>query len=393
MKHSDHPTQNYDFAPVASLLGKYNARDSEDSREQLDKALDSALTEIESSDKPPIPHADPELVKGLQSFLFETVLSILNEAGESVPKYLQSRVRLAVQKLNERMVNLRPKARILCSVQEIQDMFGLVMPEDKLREIVEEENESRKCWKVPAQIKALDKPVTIDEVKKIFEVVRGKVLGTNAFNPDFYLDRPEKHHLFWSPKETGQQCVIPFNYSMADYLRLHSPHNDAHLYHLNAIPEQSVVSYCDFMDERAFFEAVAVYAEWQMLEAAGKRAFIEDLHSQFSADRQRRISKNQLQDWLLNCRGHEFHLRSVRLMGDVITLFSENSFDDTVDEVTLFTGLSRDEVQAEVRKYYHFPGLGATYTVGFKKLKEHGIISIHDAFFQNNQVVTTWHQF
>ena len=393
MHHARHPASNYDFAPVASLLGKYNTRDFEASGQaRVEAALDTALGEIESTEKPAVPHTDPELIRGIQSFLFKTVLVILREAAGKVPQSLQTRVRTVVKGFNERMLALKPQTKMLCELGEIEGMIGLDMSRDRVWEIAHRANQSGKHWGAPVKIDVLEQVVTIDEVRRIFEVVKEKLFSVMNSDPTFYLDRPERHHLFWTPTETGQQCAVPTGYSMADYLRFHCPHNDAHLVHLSALPEQSVTSYCDFMDERAFFEAVAVYAEYQMLEAASQDSFVGDLYSTFSIARQNGLSKDQLQDWLLSCRGHEFHLRAVRLMGDLNTLFSGLPFEENVDQVTYETELPRDKVEAEVRKYYHLPGLGATYTLGFENLRERGALSIQDSFTNDGQVISTWHQ-
>lgn len=370
MEHASQPTLNYDFAKIASLLGKYNIRDYEVGNGKVEDELRNSLSNMESSDKPPVPHSDPELIKGVQSFLAGTVLTILKEAGGKVPQDLQSRIRILVRKFNER-ISILPKGNLIsCDLVELERMFGVDLSKGSLEDAADEESRSWRQWEKPDQIKALDRVITIEEVRGIFEVVREKVLKVKKFSPSFYLDRPERHHLFWSPTETGQECTVPNEYSMADYLRFHSPHNDAHLMHLNSLAQQGITSYCDNMDERAFFEAVAVYAEWKMFEATQNGSFAEDLYSQFSLGRQRGISKNQLQDWILRCRGHEFHLRAVRLLGDLHTFHSGTSFDGTVNRTATYTGISRQEIESEVRKYYHFPGLGATYTMGFRKLKE-----------------------
>lgn len=395
MRHAEHPTKNYDFAPIASILGKYNTKSFEDSKDELDNALDHALAEIEYKDKPSIPHTSPGIINGMQSFLYQTILSILDEVKGRIPALHRFRIKNIVDHYCKQLSQLStsPKVKWFCEQSEIEAMFGVEMTEDKVKEIITSENQEWKKWSQPQPHTALEELVTIEEIRNIFTVVREKLLQVTEFNPNLYSGQTQGHHLFWSPIKGGQECVVPNDYSLADYLHFHCPHNDAHLAHLNAIPEKKITSYNDYMDERAFSEAVAVHAEWQMFEQGKDDDFLYHLYSQLHSNRQKRISKNEFQDWMVNCRGYGFRLRLVRLLGDTLTFFGQHTFDTAVNESIKLTNIPREDVEAEIKKYYHFPGLGAVYTLGYRKLLQSGVIKTKDAFSKKDQTITTWHQF
>jgi hypothetical protein len=361
----------------------------------LDNALGCALGEIETNDKQPVPYTAPELINGIRLFLHQTILSILNEVEDRVSTKHQLRIKNVITDYCEKLDQLSksPNNEWLCSTTEIEAMFGLEMTENKTWETIENENKKWKKWLQPQSHDALNEIVSIEEARNLFAVVREKLLCAAEFNPVLYSDKGQGHHLFWSPTKEGEECVIPNDYSLADYLRFHCPHNDAHLAHLNANPEKSIISYSDYMDERAFSEAVAVHAEWQMFESIQDDDFSYLLYSQLHSDRQKGISKDEFQDWMVNCRGYEFRLRLVRLLGDTLTFFRQHTFNEAVNETTKITGVQEEDVKAEIEKYYHFPGLGAVYTLGYSKLLESGATKTQDTFLKNNQLITTWHQF
>jgi len=395
MKHAKHPTKNYDFAPIASILGKYNTRDFQNSKNELDNALGYALDEIETNDKQPVPHTAPELINGIRLFLHQTILPILNEVKDRVSTEHQLRIENVIADYCKKLDQL-PKpsnGEWLCDQSEIEAMFELEMTEGKSWETIESDNKKWKKWMQPQSHDALNEIVSIEEVRSLFAVVREKLLCVAEFNPILYSDKGQGHHLFWSPTKKGEECIIPNDYSLADYLRFHCPHNDAHLAHLNANAEKSIISYSDYMDERAFSEAVSVHAEWQMFESAQVDDFSYHLYSQLHPGRQKGISKDEFQDWIVNCRGYEFRLRLVRLLGDTLTFFKQHTFNEAVNEAVKITGVQKEDVKAEIGKYYHFPGLGAVYTLGYNKLLESGATKTQDTFLKNNQLITTWHQF
>lgn len=391
IENSIHSTRNYDLAPVASLLGKYNCNGYQAEQQKLEAELDIALSAVERSNRPLIPYADEETVLGVQTFLSETILRILRQTQDKMPAYLRERTKDMVASFLTNLDSQKQGKSV--DIEEIKKMFGLKMDENVMNEIAEKENEEGKLWKPPLNVKALDMLVTAEEVASIFQVIREKLLQVDEFYPDFYLDNPERYYLFWNSTAEGEQCAIPRDYSMADYLRFHCPHNDAHLAHLHAMPDCGIITYCDYMDERAFTEAVAVLAEWQMLQASQNDGFVDDLFSQFSNIRKQSISKQQFQDWLLSCRGHEFHLRNVRLLGDINSLYGGYDFEESVEKISSYTELQKEVVEDEVRKYYHFPGLGAMYTLGYTELLKSGVKQFSDAFYKEGQVITTWHEF
>ncbi|MBU1685267.1 hypothetical protein KJ662_03365 [Patescibacteria group bacterium] len=395
MEHAKHPAKNYDFAPLASILGQYNTRDFGGNRQKLDEALDKVLDVLGVQSKPQVPHSSPELVVGIRFFLKQTIIPILESTGEKIDLHRKHRVQGVVREYLSQLEKLETSGvkGWLCDKGDVSAMFGIPVAEVNNWNLIDSENEQWKGWKPPKNSPVLNEPVLIDEVENIHQVVSNNLLVAPTGKPVFYSDRAERHHLFWAPTTSGQECVIPDTYSLADFLRFHCPHNDAHLAHLNAIASKGVEAYSDHMDERAFTEAVAVHAEWQMFEASKNDSFIYDLYSQLGADRQRRISIEEFQSWLLDCRGYEFRLRLIRLLGDTLTFSGETSMDRIIEQASAITGVNKEDSEAEIRKYYHFPGLGAAYTLGYKKFLNKGLRNTQNTFIKNGQVVSTWHQF
>jgi hypothetical protein len=395
MEHAKHPTRNYDFAPVASILGQYNTRGFELGKQKLDEALDEVLNIAEDQSKPLVPHLSPELILGVRSFLQRTIIPILESTGEKIDLHKRQRVKGVIREYLSQLDALKSSENKgwLCDKDDVSAMFGIPISGATNWDLIEAENEEWKSWKSPKNNPALNELVSIDELENIHQVVSDKLLATRTGKPVFYSDRADRHHLFWTPIVGGQECVIPDSYSLADFLRFHCPHNDAHLAHLNAINARGVEAYSDHMDERAFTEAIAVHAEWQMFEAAKNDSFVYNLYSQLGTDRQRRISKAEFQNWLLDCRGYEFRLRLIRLLGDTLTFSGRADVDHVVEQASRITGVNREDSEAEVKKYYHFPGLGAVYTLGYKKLLEDGLRNTQNTFTNNGQIVSTWHQF
>lgn len=158
-----------------------------------------------------------------------------------------------------------------------------------------------------------------------------------------------------------------------------------------ALQEDS--SYLDYMDERSYYEAVGVHAEWLMWDALGRGSSLPfEIWEQLDAWRRQRISPDELAQWLTKMRGYEFRLRTVRLLADVLTMGEQLPFQRVVDACTRQTGVSPEDAEPEVRKYYHFTGLGGMYTLGYRELLDRGVASTHAALMANGMPLRTWQQ-
>jgi hypothetical protein len=73
------------------------------------------------------------------------------------------------------------------------------------------------------------------------------------------------------------------------------------------------------MEERCFFEALAVLSEHLALTSLSKnKELSNDLFSCLDKKNQKTISKSEFQDFVVNDRKFEFKLRAVRLFADIL---------------------------------------------------------------------------
>jgi hypothetical protein len=143
------------------------------------------------------------------------------------------------------------------------------------------------------------------------------------------------------------------------------------------------------MATRAFFEAVAVYSE---LEIVRKLEAVPDISQQllvaFNDDRE--ISAEDLQMWMIIDRSFEFRLRASRLLADLLAIEGA-SLLEIVDVVATTVEIPLKTAESEVLKYLPWTGLGAIYTLGYRKLEQSGITGVQDVL--QSSPPTTWGQF
>lgn len=402
MKHANQPAAIYDLTTVASTLARHNVRSfDEKTSSQLGDIHEEtvALLDAELAHKAPVPHTDPELLKAAAGFAEKTLqlLQIAQDHDHIAPN-VAAKTRESIQRFRAslRLLESGP-VKWLCDPEDIDEMFGIAINTPEARTTMIEET-SKLAHALPSKTVPLgiQMPVNEGEAQRIFQTVRRELFSAATIDPMLYTEaRPERHYLFWTPTAEGQECAVPDSYSLADHFRFHSPHNDAHLSHLHDLSKHGVSAYTDFMDERAFFEAIAVHSEWQILESLQRNGdgLVESLYDGLESERRSHLSPEELRRWMIEMRSYECRLRAARLVADVLTIQDRLPFEEMVQRSMSITGLSREDAESEARKYYFLPGLGAVYTLGYRKMLDHGISNSIAGFRDNGTTIRTWHQF
>lgn len=402
MKHANQPAAIYDLTAVASSLARHNVRSfDERTSSQLSDVHEETLDLLqrELPHKAPVPHTDPELLKAADAFAVKALqLLQIAESQERIARAVATKTRETIERFRASLRLLDGgSSQWLCDECEIDAMFGIDVSTSQANAIMLRETSELSVALPPlAAPQGMEKPVSNREINNLFRAVRGGLFGESAIDPVLYTeDRPEQHYLFWTPTAEKQECAVPNSYSLADHFRFHCPHNDAHLSHLNDLSEHGVSAYTDFMDERAFFEAIAVLSEWQILDVLKNNGSDLSMSLQDGLDSERRssVSPDSLRRWMIEMRTYECRLRAARLAADVLTIQEKLPFEEMVQRSMAITGLSREDAEAEARKYYFLPGLGAVYTLGYRKMLDQGVKNPIDGFRDNGTTIRTWHQF
>jgi hypothetical protein len=402
MKHSHQPAAIYDLTTLGSTIARHNVREFDgQTAEQLAQAHEETLELLarESPHKAPVPHTDPELLKAATGFAQKTLqLLQIAEDQNRIGRGIAAKTRSTIEHFMGSLRLLEGTTGVwLCDDAEIDTMFGMQMSAESANAIMSDETQKLSGAEIPsASPQGLRTSVTEGETQRLFKAVRKDLFGAGMIDPQLYIEsKPEKHYLFWTPTAERQECAVPDCYSVADHFRFHCPHNDAHLSHLHDLSSYGVGAYTDFMDERAFLEAIAVLSEWQILEAlkADRSDLAASLHDALESDRRKQVSPESLRRWMIEMRTYECRLRAARLVADVLTIQERLPFEEMVERSMAITGLTREDAEAEARKYYFLPGLGAVYTLGYRKMLENGIDNPIAGFKNNGTTIRTWHQF
>lgn len=401
MEHSRQPSTVYDLTTLASAVARYNVQNLDPTG--LDQLKDEHAEAIrlvgsESRHKSPVPHTDKELLKAAEGFASK-VLVLLHTAEQSgrVLADMAVDTRLAVGQFVHSLQQLTGKNEWLIPSTEIDSMFGIKVSDAQARSVMAQELDDLRSAEVPVTTPiGLQTPISHEEANAIFHTMRGSLFGADTIDPLIYIEpKPEKHYLFWTPMGSTQECAVPDVYSVADHFKFHSPHNDAHLSHLHALRDNGTASYMDYMDERAYFEAIAVHSEWQIRHAlkSDDGSLKYELHHSLDAKRRESMSADEFASWMIDMRTYECRLRAARLVADVLTIDEQLPFKEMLEKSIALTGLSRRDMEDEARKYYFLPGLGAVYTLGYQKLLKAGIQNPMDAIHQKGSITRTWNQF
>lgn len=381
---------------AASLTSRHNnPRLTEDDVKNLDDELDKSIDFLSSEDTPLVPRLDSmlatELVKfvdKMESMLHSTTIS--ERMSDDRNKRLQELLQRFRGELE--VMSTTVGSENLVSKDEIEKMLGFQkMWEDAERTVVEDA--SRWSEKSHPDIpEALTYPIEIEETEKLIDVMKNVVLGYDMplFARMALINNPSDYHLFWSVTMEGPDYVTPSGYGLDTQLSFDLPHNVAHLAHLSRIKDRGIQAYIDDMATRAFFESVAVFSEYQIVEKLSQDSSVS-FAIRSALSQKRDITPEDLSDWIKKDRSYEFNLRNARLLADVLAVEGV-PFEEIVHIVSDTLKIPLDDTYKQVTKYFPWTGLGAIYTMGHRRLLESGVTSVGELLSQE-AVPTTWSEF
>jgi hypothetical protein len=394
MSREFQPAKTYDLNLLASVLGRTQVLDhSQTTAQQIVAATEEVVAILEDNTKPPVPHTEPTLIAEAVKFSHKLRRMVTSSKAQQIlPQAQRQHIERLLTTFERASLDLaKGKHQLLVSPQAIEEMFQFY---GIWQSGVSELGADLARWAeknhppVPEALKLL---VTQEETQRLIEVMKLGVLGLDVplVATAYLTNQPENYHLFWAMTAEGSDYVTPADYGLDTQLSFDLPHNVAHLVHLSLLREKGVFGYLDDMATRAFFEAVAVYSE---LEIVRKLEAVPDISQQllvaFNDDRE--ISAEDLQMWMIIDRSFEFRLRASRLLADLLAIEGA-SLLEIVDVVATTVEIPLKTAESEVLKYLPWTGLGAIYTLGYRKLEQSGITGVQDVL--QSSPPTTWGQF
>jgi len=394
MLSTEQPAKSYDLNMLASMLGRTQVvTRSPETTKQIISATDEVIAILENKTKPLVPHTDKSLIHQIGIFT-EKLHRMLNSdrVKQVLPSIQQARIAELLNLFNTE-VNLLGKGKYeqLILPSEIEEMFQFYGIWNSGWDELKHDLSRWQQIEHPDTPNSLRQPITQDETVRLIDIMKREVLKIDVpLMASIYLtSEPENYHLFWAITAEGSDYVTPRSYGLDTQLSFDLPHNVAHLIHLQQLKDLGVYGYVDDMPTRAFFEAIAVFAELEVVRKLEKdSAFAHNMVE--SLDESRDISGEELGEWMIEDRSFEFRLRASRLMADLLAIDGA-TLPEIVEIVSTSVNIPREVAQAEVSKYYPWTGLGAIYTLGYRKLEQAGILGIREVLTE--QPPTTWGQF
>lgn len=391
-----HPAKSYELNVAASLASRHNnPRLTEEDVSNLDDELDKSIDFLASEDIPLVPRLDSMLATELVKFVdkMESMLhsaTISERMSEARNKRIQELLLGFRSELN--LMSTTEESENLVSAQEIENMLGFQKMWENAEAVVSQEASRWSEKNHPDIPGALASEIEIEETEKLIEVMKNVVLGYDMplFARVALINNPKDYHLFWSVTMEGSDYVTPAGYGLDTQLSFDLPHNVAHLAHLSRIKDRGVQGYIDDMATRAFFESVAVFSEYQIVERLSQDSTVS-LAIRNALSQKRNITPENLSDWITKDRSYEFNLRNARLLADVLAVEGV-PFEEIVHIVSDTLKIPFDDTYKQVTKYFPWTGLGAIYTMGHRRLLESGMTSVGELLSQEN-VPTTWNEF
>jgi hypothetical protein len=394
MSRENQPAQTYDLNMLASVLGRTQVRNlTSNTAREIIRATDEVIAILDDGKKPSVPHTEKQLLIEADKF----VQKLRHMLG--TPKALDILQPLQRQKITEILNRFEQSTHDLSSGpyqsfvtrEDIEEMFQFYGMWESGKSELQADLERWGERNHPETSVPLTQPIDESETKKLIEVMKSVVLGieTPLFATIYLTNHPQDYHLYWSLTEEGSDYVTPANYGLDTQLSFDLPHNVAHLVHLSLLREHGVYGYIDDMATRAFFEAVAVFSEMEVVQKLENDPNIIEALSNV-LDSKRIINPEELKKWMIADRSFEFRLRSTRLLADLLAIDGA-SLPEIVDIVSTTMELPYNVAEAEILKYFPWTGLGAIYTLGYRKLENSGIKSVSDVLHTNPP--TTWGHF
>lgn len=374
MLNLQHSSKIYDLNVVSSLLGRFYSTELSDyEKEEIEHLLHHILIEL-ALNKPEVPYTDPVLIdKAIQDT--NSLINITLDLGDSksISSSSFSDVKRALQEYRHNLQRIKNDGKLLLSPNDIETTFGFRDIFENYESTLTTQLEfSRNHIRHPETPIYLGAKVKIDQTSQMVNVI-SRLLFDDEIDEVFHTSNQDTfgHHLFWTTSKNRVNYFTPSSYELSTQFSFDLPHNVAHLYHLNNHTELSVRTYIDGMEERAYYESVAV---------ASEHIFISQLEDQEVASSIGEICSIQdietFRQWLIDDRIYESRLRLCRLIADVLVL-EETPFIDIVNHIAIVTSLPEDVVRNEVYKYFPQTGLGAIYVTGaltlLRKLKENNL--------------------
>lgn len=395
-ERKEHPAKSYELDVAASLTSRHNNPNlTETDIKDLDEELDRSIEYLSNKETPLIPRADASAAQELTKFVSKVERMLVSEAiSEKMSPARNKRLQEILQNFQSELGAMSSSESIdnLVSKDEIEQMFELQRMWDRGENTVKNEIARWSEKNHPDVPEALSSPVEIEETERLIEVMKTVVLGYNMplFARTALIENPSNYNLFWSLTMEGSEYVTPSSYSLDTQLSFDLPHTVAHLAHLSRIKERGVQGYIDDMATRAFFESVAVFSEYQIVERLSEDSSVA-LAIRAALSEKRSISPDELSDWIAKDRSYEFNLRNARLLADLLAVEGA-PLEEIIHTVSETLGTPLEDTYKEVTKYFPWTGLGAIYTLGYTGLQEAGVKSVGTLLSQQN-VPTTWGEF
>jgi hypothetical protein len=391
-----HPAKSYELNVAASLVSRHNNPNlTEVDRAQLDEELDQSIDFLSKEDIPLLPRSDASAAFEFSKFVSKVEAMLTSSTiSDRMSPNRSSKLQEILRGFEGELKKIATSDQLDHQVSklEIEKMFGLQSMWERGEAVVRDEISRWAEKSHPAVPEALLLPVEIEETERLIEVMKTVVLGYNMplFARIALINNPSDYNLFWSLTMEGSEYVTPASYTLDTHLSYDLPHTVAHLAHLSRLRERGVQGYIDDMATRAFFESVAVFSEYQIVERLAEDSSVSSaIRSALSEKRQ--ITAADLGDWIKKDRNYEFNLRNARLLADLLAVEGA-PLKDIVHIVSETLGTPFEDTYKEVTKYFPWTGLGAIYTLGYRDLQESGVKSVGSLLSQED-VPTTWNGF
>lgn len=395
-ERKEHPAKSYELNVAASLTSRHsNPNLTEADTRDLNDELDRSIDFLSKEDVPLLPRSDASAAQELYKFVGKVEGMLASSAiSERMSVGRNKRLQEILQDFSGQLEHITTTEQVehLVTKEQIQQMLGLQNMWEQGESIVRSEISRWSEKSHPAIPEALVSPVEIEETERLIEVMKTVVLGYNMplFARVALIDNHNDYNLFWSLTMEGSEYVTPASYSLDTHLSYDLPHTVAHLVHLSRIKERGVQGYIDDMATRAFFESVAVFSEYQIVERLSQDSSVSSA-IRGALSEKRAITSTELSDWIIRDRSYEFNMRNARLLADLLAVEGA-PLKDIVHIVSETLGTPFEDTYKEVTKYFPWTGLGAIYTLGYRNLQESGVNSVGTLLSQEN-VPTTWDEF
>lgn len=394
MSRETQPAKSYDLNMLASVLGRTQVRGlNSDTKVQIRTATDEVVSILEDKSKPPVPHTEKHLIQQVLKFIDKLRhmlgTSQVNEVLVPAQKKKITELLNHFQSSIEDLGQIRHQK--LVSPEAIEEMFQFYGIWEAGRSELHADLGRWTEMSHPTVPEALQQPVDVLETRRLINVIKKTILAIDIplFATIYLTQKPEDYHLFWSLTDEGSDYATPTEYGLDTQLSFDLPHNVSHLVHLSLLREQGVYGYIDDMATRAFFEAIAVFSEMEIAQKLDTDPVaVSAISTALNSNRD--ISETSLKEWIVADRSFEFRLRASRLLADLLAIEGA-PLPEIIDIVSTTVQIPKHVAEAEVTKYLPWTGLGAIYTLGYRRLEQAGVTSVSDVL--HDKPPRTWNEF